>query len=161
MIIILCVIATAIIVTGVTMIRRSDYGDDALAVCGGFVTGAGVVSAVAVVIAFLVLLNSLVKISTIDERIAMCEEQNAEIEAQIETVVRQYQEYESGIMTEVGDKESYITLVSLYPELKADALVSKQIEVYLNNNETIVGLKNQKLNEKVYRWWLYFGGLNQ
>ena len=117
----------------------------------------GAIATVVVLIASLIQIHSLVEISTIDERISMYEKQNAKIEEQIETVVKEYQEYESGIMIEVGNKGSYITLVSLYPELKADALVNKQIEVYLNNNQTIASLKNQRLNERIYRWWLYFG----
>ena len=49
-------------------------------------------------------------------------------------------------------------LVTLYPELKADTLVAKQIEIYTNNNQKIKELKEQKLYGKVYKWWLYFGG---
>lgn len=157
MLIVLGVITIAMIIGGAIMLYFSDC-DEPLGVGGIFMIIIGAIATIAVVIVTLVQVNSLVEISTIDERIAMYEEQNAEIEGQIETVVKQYQEYESGIITEVGDKESYITLVSLYPDLKADELVSKQIEVYLNNNKTIVGLKNQLLNEKIYRWWLYFGG---
>lgn len=156
MLIVLGVITVAMIIGGAIMLCFSDC-DEPLGIGGIFMIVFGAMATIAVVIVSLVQIHSLVEISTIDERIAMYEEQNAEIEGQIETVVKEYQEYESGIMTEVGDKDSYITLVSLYPELKADALVSKQIEVYLNNNKTIVDLKNQKLNEKVYRWWLYFG----
>ncbi len=157
MLIVLGVITIAMIIGGAIMLYFSDC-DEPLGIGGIFMIIIGAMATIAVVIVTLVQVHSLVEISTIEERIAMYEEQNAEIEGQIETVVKEYQEYESGIMTEVGDKDSYITLVSLYPELKADALVSKQIEVYLNNNRTIVDLKNQKLNEKVYRWWLYFGG---
>ncbi len=157
MLIVLGIITIAMIIGGAIMLYFSDC-DEPLGIGGIFMIIIGAMATIAVVIVTLVQVHSLVEISTIDERIAMYEEQNAEIEGQIETVVKEYQEYESGIMTEVGDKDSYITLVSLYPELKADALVSKQIEVYLNNNRTIVDLKNQKLNEKVYRWWLYFGG---
>ena len=157
MLIVLGIITIAMIIGGAIMLYFSDC-DEPLGIGGTFMIIIGAMATIAVVIVTLVQVHSLVEISTIDERIAMYEEQNAEIEGQIETVVKEYQEYESGIMTEVGDKDSYITLVSLYPELKADALVSKQIEVYLNNNRTIVDLKNQKLNEKVYRWWLYFGG---
>lgn len=157
MLIVLGIITIAMIIGGAIMLYFSDC-DEPLGIGGIFMIVIGAMATIAIVIVTLVQVHSLVEISTIDERIAMYEEQNEEIEGQIETVVKEYQEYESGIMTEVGDKDSYITLVSLYPELKADALVSKQIEVYLNNNRTIVDLKNQKLNEKVYRWWLYFGG---
>lgn len=156
MLIVLGCIFIAMIVGGAIMIHCSDY-DEPLRIGGIFMITIGTIVTAVVIIASLIQAHSLVEVSTIDDRIVMYEEQNAEIEEQIETVVKEYQEYESGIITEVGSKESYITLVSLYPELKADALVSKQIEVYLNNNQTIASLKNQKLNERVYRWWLYFG----
>lgn len=157
MLIVLGCIFIAMIIGGAVMIHLSRCYDDAMGVGGIILTVIGSLSVTAVVIAFLCNIHSLVEISTINEKVAMYEEQNAKIEAQIETAVKQYQEYESGIMTEIGDKSSYITLVSLYPELKADTLVSKQIEAYLNNNQMIASLKEQMLNERVYRWWLYFG----
>jgi hypothetical protein len=46
----------------------------------------------------------------------------------------------------------------MYPDLKADTLVQKQIETYVANNNTIKELRTDKINGKVYRWWLYFGG---
>lgn len=157
MLIVLGCVFIAIIIGGAIMIRCNDSYSDAQTFGGTAMIVIGAIATTIVLIASLVQIGSLVQISVIDEKIAMYEEQNADIEEQIEAVVKQYQEYESGIMTEIGDKDSYITLVSLYPELKADALVGKQIEVYLNNNENIAALKNQKLNERVYRWWLYFG----
>ena len=87
----------------------------------------------------------------------MYEEQNAKIEAQISDVVEQYMDYESGVFTEVSS-ESAITLVSLYPELKADTLVASQIELYMTNNQKIIELREKQINGSVLRWWLYFGG---
>lgn len=92
----------------------------------------------------------------IDQKIALYEEENAKIEQQIAATVKQYQEYESGIFTDVAP-ESSITLVALYPELKSDTLVQSQIEVYVENNNTIKELKSTAINASVYRWWLYFG----
>jgi hypothetical protein len=71
--------------------------------------------------------------------------------------VKDYQEYESGVFADAGS-ESAITLVSLYPELKADQLVSSQLDIYVQNNEMIKSLKLEKINADVVRWWLYFGG---
>ena len=92
----------------------------------------------------------------IDKKIAMYEEENAGIEQQITDVVKQYQEYESGIFKDIAP-ESVITLVTLYPELKSDTLVQSQIEVYIENNKEIKELKNMTVNASFYRWWLYFG----
>ena len=83
-------------------------------------------------------------------------EENAKIEQQIADTVKQYQEYETGIFTEVSPEDS-ITLVALYPELKSDTLVQSQIEVYVENNKAIKELKSSAINASVYRWWLYFG----
>ena len=158
MLIVLLCACIALILLGSIMIHRARNYDCALSIGGTIMIVCASLATVIAIVAVLVNIHQLVVTYTIDERIEMYEKQNAQIEGQIEAVVKQYQEYESGIITDVGDKESYITLVSLYPELKADALVSKQIEVYMNNNNTISELKNQKLNEKVFRWWLYFGG---
>ena len=86
----------------------------------------------------------------------MYQEENTKIEEQIATIVKQYQEYEKDIFTEVSP-ESAMTLVSLYPELKADTLVSSQIDIYVKNNEKLKSLKEEKINASVIRWWTYFG----
>lgn len=92
----------------------------------------------------------------IDDKIAMYVEENQNIETQMNALVEQYMNYESGTYGELKG-ESSITLVSLYPELKADALVTKQIEVYIANNEKIKELKEDKIDLSAKRWWLYFG----
>lgn len=122
----------------------------------GVVAGFSVIVFVVALIAALVLSISVSNLKVIDQKIEMYQEENAKIEEQISEIVKQYQEYESGIFAEVSP-ESAITLVALYPDLKADALVQKQIEVYLENNETIKDLKEDKINGSVKRWWLYFG----
>ena len=90
------------------------------------------------------------------KKISLYEEENTKIEQQIADVVKQYQEYESGIFTEVAP-EGAMTLVTLYPELKSDTLVQSQIEVYIENNKAIKELKSMAINASFYRWWLYFG----
>ena len=92
----------------------------------------------------------------LDDRIAMYQTQNTEIEGQIAECVTQYQGYESGIFKSVAPK-SAITLVALYPELKSDALVQQQIETYQANNATIISLRDNQIKLSVLRWWLYFG----
>ena len=92
----------------------------------------------------------------IDEKIAMYQEENEKIENDIDRLVTQYMEYESETLGDLkGD--SSITLVSLYPELKADELVKAQIETYQANNTKIKMLKADKLEISVAKWWIYFG----
>ena len=93
---------------------------------------------------------------TIDDKIAMYQEENSKIESQIEVVVEKYMEYESDTFAELSS-ESIVTLATVYPELKSNELVQGQIELYIKNNEKIIKLKESKINAGVARWWLYFG----
>ena len=118
---------------------------------------AGVVGFVISLIATVALCVSVSNLKVIDNKIAMYQEENAKIEGQIAETVKQYQQYETDIFTEVA-ADSSITLVALYPELKADTLVQSQIDVYIENNEKIKSLREDKINGSVVKWWLYFGG---
>lgn len=149
MIIVFIIASIALFVVGISL---TDDCDDFWAV----VTGVSVLMFGATLIATLVLSIQISNLKVIDQKIAMYQEENTKIEEQISEVVKQYQEYESGIFAEASP-ESAITLVALYPDLKSDTLVQKQIDVYLENNETIKDLKADKINGSVKRWWLYFG----
>ena len=92
----------------------------------------------------------------IDQKIEMYEDQNAQIEERVAVSVEKYMQYEDGIFTEVKPKDS-ITFVTLYPELKSDKLIEKQIGVDVSNNQMISELKEQRINASKYKWWLYFG----
>lgn len=91
-----------------------------------------------------------------DEKITMYQEENTKIEKQLDTLISNYMNYESNTY-EKFKSESSITLVSMYPELKSDKLVEEQISVYEENNKKIRELKEDKINLKVKKWWLYFG----
>lgn len=100
--------------------------------------------------------GSIINHRTIEAKIAMYTEENASIEEQMNSLVERYMHYESDTYGSLKG-ESSITLISLYPELKANALVEKQIEVYIANNEKIKELKNDLLSISNYKWWVYFG----
>ena len=70
----------------------------------------------------------------IPAQIAMYEEENALIEEKVSNTVTKYMEYEKGIVIEVSPDDDAFTLVSLYPELGSDVLVSNEIEIYVSNN---------------------------
>jgi hypothetical protein len=91
----------------------------------------------------------------IDEKIALYEEENIKIETQIAAVVNEYQEFEYSIITECKP-ESAMTLVTLYPDLKSDTLVTKQIETYIANNDKIKQLKEEKIKQSIIGWWFNF-----
>lgn len=125
--------------------------DDCLALIplGGFVIKLGVL---------VYLLIELIEMRVINEKIELYTNQNNEIENKIAVVVKQYMEHENKTFKDLKTDTSYITLTTLYPELKSDKLIEKEIDLYEANNEKIITLKEQKINERVYKWWLYFGG---
>jgi uncharacterized membrane protein len=139
----------AFIIGGILMDTFTEYG-------GGFLMTISAIVVVISCIAMMFILGPCIRSATIDERIEMYQEENAKIEAQIAEVVTQYQEYETGIFTEVSP-DSAMTLVALYPDLKSDTLVSSQIDIYVQNNEKIKELKVEQINGHLYRWWVYFG----
>ena len=153
MILVILVVCIGLIALGGFIISRWDFDCEFL---GGATLATGIVGSAIAMIAALVLCFCVADLAVIDEKIAMYQEENAKIEQQIAETVKQYQEYESDIFTEVAP-DSAIALVALYPDLKSDALVQSQIDVYIKNNEKIKSLKEDKINGSVNKWWLYFG----
>ena len=153
MILVILVIGILTIILGVILYDKLDLGKDEIGTVFQIIgTVATIISTIVTIVLLVCVLNRV----NIDKKIAIYEEENTKIEQQIADTVKQYQEYETGIFTEVAP-ESSITLVALYPELKSDTLVQSQIEVYVENNKTIKELKSTAINAPVYRWWLYFG----
>lgn len=127
-------------------IRCND--DDMALCCFGFFVFAA--------IGGLVLLGFIINGRTLDKKIELYQTENAAIEESIDSLVEQYMKYESDTYGQLKG-ESSITLVSLYPELKADELVSQQCELYVSNNRKIIELQEQKIAISNYKFWLYFG----
>lgn len=92
----------------------------------------------------------------IDEKINLYLSENSKIEEQMNTVIENYMGYEQETF-EKAKNENAIAVVSMYPELKSNELVSKQIEIYVANNQTIKELECERLKYKLYAWWLFFG----
>ena len=102
------------------------------------------------------LIASLISGLNLDSRIELYQSQNAEIESKIQATVASYLAHEKQAYRDLKP-DNAIAVVSAYPELHSNELVKKQIEVYEDNNKKILGLKEEKLNQSVYKWWLYFG----
>lgn len=92
----------------------------------------------------------------IDQRIAMYEEENEKIEANIDAIVSNYMDFESSTYEKLKNQNA-IDLVSTFPELKSDKFVQKQIEVYIANNDQMKKLKEKKIELSSKKWHLYFG----
>ena len=104
----------------------------------------------------ILLIASLISGLNLDFRIELYQSQNAEIESKIQATVASYLAHEKQVYRDLKP-DNAIAVVSAYPELHSNELVKKQIEVYEDNNKKILGLKEEKLNQSVYKWWLYFG----
>lgn len=149
MIIVIALIGVAVLVVGLVSFDEFDTGRE---VCGGV---SGVLLALSVLSAIVVGIV-LSHYGVADQKISMYKEENARIEAHISEMVGRYQEYETGVFSEVSS-ENALSLVSLYPELKADTLVREQIEIYYKNSEKIKELREDEIDAIVLRWWLFFG----
>lgn len=152
MILVILGICIALVIGGMLLYDKS-YNTEGAGMAMGF-TG-GVIGAIVLII-IVILVCCVGECLGVNEKIAMYQEENIKIEQQISDVVTQYQKYETDIFTEVKP-ESSVSLVSLYPELKSDELVQKQIEIYTKNNEKIKELKEISITAKYIKWWLYFG----
>lgn len=119
--------------------------------CWGAV-GLGILDVIVVLSIICIFYNGI----TAKPKVKMYQEENKKIEEQVDVLVKQYMEYEGKTLTEFKS-ESSITLISLYPELKSDTLISKQIEVYIANNNKIKELKEYDIEMKIGKWLLYFG----
>lgn len=156
MILVILGVCIVLFITGLFINNVSRYGSSGEDV-GELMMGLFGFASLIVLIVIICLIYSVRNDSTIEDRITMYQEENAKIEQQIDILVKDYQEYERGVFADTT-VDSAITLVSLYPELKADQLVSSQLDIYVKNNEQIKQLKLEQINAEVVRWWLYFGG---
>lgn len=102
------------------------------------------------------LIASLISGLSLDSRIELYQSQNTDIESKIQATVASYLAHEKQAYKDLKP-DNAIAVVSAYPELHSNELVKKQIEVYEDNNKKIMNLKEEKLNQPVYKWWLYFG----
>lgn len=119
-----------------------------------------IVTLIACIVGFCVCGSGLVSGKYIDEKIVMYQEENAKIEQQVAESINAYLEHESKVFENASDKvnpESAITIIAAYPELNSSELITKQIEIYNNNNAEIKRLKAAKIDLAVNKWWVYFG----
>lgn len=94
--------------------------------------------------------------TTIDSQLPILEEQNQIVLSQIEPLVQQALEYESSTYKDFKlDVAKVIAFTQLYPDLKANSFLNKQIDIILANQEEIKQLKLKKASLNAYRFWLW------
>lgn len=99
--------------------------------------------------------------STIDSRLPVIEEQNTIVLSQIEPLVQQALEYESNTYKDFKlDANKLIAFTQLYPDLKANDFLNKQIDIILANQQEIKQLKLDKASLNAYHFWLWTPKVN-
>lgn len=108
------------------------------------------------IVAFLEIMPRAMKVKYADEQIAYLVEENAKIDNEIMAIVQSFQDYEKEFYNEHKNVPAS-TMISLYPELKSNELVSRQIEIYVANQKQIKELELLKIRDQYYLFWWSFG----
>lgn len=95
--------------------------------------------------------------STADKQIAVLEQRNEEVIAQIEPLVKQYLEYEASAFKDLKPSADKVIAISQYPNLKGNEFVQTQIKIILENQKKITALKLDKAGLSAYKLWLFMG----
>ena len=120
-------------------------------------TAVGAIALGIVLIAILYVGVSSSRLMVIDDKIVMYEEENAQIEAGVNQIVSKYLEHEEATFAEAVENISPTMVFSIYPELKSNTLVEKEIETYVANQKTLRELKASRYDYELCLWWLWFG----
>ena len=147
-------ILLSVIFVGLTVIFLKIISDDDLSIIGVALFG---ICSFICIIAMLIVGGNLVNGNVIQDKIEMYKSENAEIDSQICEIVEGYKTYEKETFEKISNKSANV-LVELYPDLKTNELVQKQMEIYMSNKKKVVSLQEDLINQKPLRWWLYFGG---
>ena len=131
MILVFLVVSILLIILGCWINSKDKYAENGT----GFVVF-GTVATILTVIAIVFLLANVSSSFTIDEKIEMYQKENQNIETSITKVVENYKDYEKEIFENVKPEEVVLVATQVYPELKSNTLVEKQIDVYLKNNKS-------------------------
>ena len=116
----------------------------------------GIVISVVALIGIFVNISILINGRTLDDKIAMYEQENAAIDQSVDVLVKDYYRHESDTYSSLTP-ENAVLFASAYPELQSNELATKQLEIYVENNNKIKELKEDQINLSRNRFWLYFG----
>ena len=119
--------------------------------------GFGIFISVVALIGIIINIGILINGRTLDDKIAMYEQENAAIEQSVVVLVKDYYRHESDTYSSLTP-ENAVLFASAYPELQSNELATKQLEIYVENNNNIKKLKKDQINLSKNRFWLYFGG---
>ena len=123
---------------------------------GEVFSGFGLFISVVALIGIIINIGILINGRTLDDKIAMYEQENAAIEQSVDVLVKDYYRHESDTYSSLTP-ENAVLFASAYPELQSNELATKQLEIYVENNNNTKELKKDQINLSKNRFWLYFG----
>ena len=123
---------------------------------GEVFSGFGIFISVVALIGIIINIGILINGRTLDDKITMYEQENAAIEQSVDVLVKDYYRHESDTYSSLTP-ENAVLFASAYPELQSNELATKQLEIYVENNNNIKELKKDQINLSKNRFWLYFG----
>ena len=141
-----------LLIIGIGLTCRIFLDNDTGEVFSGFGSLISVVALIGIIINIGILING----RTFDDKIAMYEQENAAIEQSVDVLVKDYYKHESDTYSSLKP-ENAVLFASAYPELQSNELATKQLEIYVDNNNKIKELKEDQINLSRNRFWLYFG----
>ena len=141
-----------LLIIGIGLTCRIFMDNDTGEVFSGFGSLISVVALIGIIINIGILING----RTLDDKIAMYEQENAAIEQSVDVLVKDYYRHESDTYSSLTP-ENAVLFASAYPELQSNELATKQLEIYVDNNNKIKELKEDQINLSRNRFWLYFG----
>ena len=141
-----------LLIIGIGLTCRIFMDNDTGEVFSGFGSLISVVALIGIIINIGILING----RTFDDKIAMYEQENAAIEQSVDVLVKDYYKHESDTYSSLNP-ENAVLFASAYPELQSNELATKQLEIYVDNNNKIKELKEDQINLSKNRFWLYFG----
>ena len=147
------IVLTVLCILAVIVANISYYNDREIAYIS--LLGAVVIGIIDVVCIFAIF-TFMINVITASDKIKMYQAENKQIENQIGELVKGYMDYESETYKSFKNENS-VTMINLYPELKSNELVQKQMNIYLTNNDKIKELKEIEIDTKIGKWLLYFG----
>lgn len=119
-------------------------------------SGFGIIIVAIALLGIFINIGYLVRGRTLDDKIAMYEQENTEIEQSVDVLVKDYYKHESDTYSSLKPENAAL-FASAYPELQSNDLAMKQLEIYVDNNNKIKELKEDQINLSRNRFWLYFG----
>ena len=127
-----------LLIIGIGLTCRIFMDNDTGEVFSGFGSLISVVALIGIIINIGILING----RTFDDKIAMYEQENAAIEQSVDVLVKDYYKHESDTYSSLKP-ENAVLFASAYPELQSNDLAMKQLEIYVENNNKIKGLKEE------------------